>query len=323
MTGSTWYRLLCLGMALCLPIISTAQTYPSKVVKIIVPTAPGGFTDVVARLVGQKLSASLGQQVVIENKQGAGSTIGADAVAKAAPDGHTLLMSSTTHVLGQAVYGRLPYDPIKSFTPVAKLVDSAYVLVVNTKTDFKSVQDLINFARTHPEQIHYASSGNGSSQHLMGAMFCAMTNVKLKHVPYRGSAGATTDLLAGVVETSFAGLPNVLSLIQQGKLRALAVTTAKRIEQLPDVPTLSEAGVSGYDASIWLALLAPAGTPPEIVQRLNKDLMRSMTSTDASKTMFDVGVSLSLLSPADTGEMMVSEMQRWSKVIRDNAIKPE
>jgi tripartite-type tricarboxylate transporter receptor subunit TctC len=206
---------------------------------------------------------------------------------------------------------------------VAKLVDSAYVLVVNTKTDFKSVQDLINFARTHPDQIHYASSGNGSSQHLMGAMFCAMTNAKLKHVPYRGSAGATTDLLAGVVESSFAGLPNVLSLIQQGKLRALAVTTAKRIEQLPDVPTLSEAGVSGYDASIWLALLAPAGTPPEIVQRLNKDLTRGMTSADASKTMFDVGVSLSLLSPADTGEMMVSEMQRWSKVIRDNGIKPE
>ena len=318
-----FFKLLLLCVALSSSTLALPQTYPTKVVKIIVPTAPGGFTDVVARLVGQKLSASLGQQVVIENKQGAGSTIGADAVAKAAPDGHTLLMSSTTHVLGQAVYGRLPYDPIKSFTPVAKLVDSAYVLVVNTKTDFKSVQDLINFARTHPDQIHYASSGNGSSQHLMGAMFCAMTNAKLKHVPYRGSAGATTDLLAGVVESSFAGLPNVLSLIQQGKLRALAVTTAKRIEQLPDVPTLSEAGVSGYDASIWLALLAPAGTPPEIVQRLNKDLTRGMTSADASKTMFDVGVSLSLLSPADTGEMMVSEMQRWSKVIRDNGIKPE
>ena len=238
-----------------------AQAYPNKPIKLIVPFAPGGFTDVVARILGQKLSISLGQPFVIENKAGAGSTIGTDFVAKAAPDGYTLVMVSTTHVISPAIYAKLPYDPIKSFTPVSKLVDSAYVLMVNPKVPVNSVADYIALAKAQPDKIHYASSGNGSSQHLMGGMFAAMTGTKLIHVPYKGSSGAASDLVAGVVESSFAGVPNAMAQVPAGRLKALAVTTAKRIPQLPDVPTMQEAGVPGYEASVWLGLLAPAGTP--------------------------------------------------------------
>ena len=300
-----------------------AQSYPTKPVRIVVPTAPGGFTDVVARILSQKLTMALGQQVVIENKAGAGSTIGADFVAKAAPDGHTLLMTSTTHVLGPAVYPKLPYDTIKSFTPVARLVESAYILVVNPKVPARNVSEFIALAKSQPDAIHYASSGNGSSQHLVGSMFGNMANIQIKHVPYKGSSGATTDLLAGVVESSFAGVPNVLTLVQQGKLRALAVTTPKRIGQLPDVPTLNEAGVTGYNASIWLALLAPAGTPKDVVNRLHTEIVKAMNSADTQKALFDAGVQLSLAAPEETGEFMIKEMDRWGKVIKDMGIKAD
>jgi tripartite-type tricarboxylate transporter receptor subunit TctC len=244
-------------------------------------------------------------------------------VAKSPADGHTLLMSSTTHVLGQAVYGRLPYDPIKSFTPVAKLVDSAYILVVHPSVKANNTREFIALAKGHPDAIHYGSSGNGSSQHLTGALFNAMTGTQLKHVPYRGSSGATTDLLAGTIECSFAGVPNVLPFIQQGKLRALGVTTAKRIEQLPDVPTLAESGVPGYDASIWLALLAPAGTPNDLILKYHNELVKGFSTPDTQKALFDAGVSPAILNPTETGELMLKDMQRWSKVIRDVGIKPD
>jgi tripartite-type tricarboxylate transporter receptor subunit TctC len=300
-----------------------AQSFSGRPIRIIVPAAPGGFTDIVARLTSIRLGAGLGQQVVVENRQGAGSTIGADHVAKSAPDGHTLLMSSTTHVLGQAVYGRLPYDPIKSFTPVAKLVESAYILVTNPSLKATNTKEFIALAKSHPETIHFGSSGNGSSQHLTGALFNAMAGTQLKHVPYRGSSGVTTDLLAGTIECSFAGVPNVLPFVQQGKLRALGVTTGKRIEQLPEVPTLAESGVPGYEASIWLALLAPAGTPTELTHRYHAELAKGFATPDSQKALFDAGVSPAILSPAETGDLMVKDMQRWSKVIRDIGIKPD
>lgn len=300
-----------------------AQTLSSRPIRIIVPAAPGGFTDIVSRLSAMRLTTSLGVQVVVENRQGAGSTIGADYVAKSAPDGHTLLMSSTTHVLGQAVYGRLPYDPIKSFSPVAKLVDSAYILVTHPSVKAQTTRELIALAKSQPDSLHFGSSGNGSSQHLTGALFNAMTGAQLKHVPYRGSSGVTTDLLAGTIECSFAGVPNVLQLVQQGKLRALGVTTARRIEQLPEVPTLAESGVTGYEASIWLALLAPAGTSNEIVSRYHAELLKGFNNPEAQKALFDAGVSPSILPPMETAELMVRDMQRWSKVIRDIGIKPD
>lgn len=297
-----------------------AQAYPNKPIKLIVPFAPGGFTDVVARILGQKLSISLGQPFVIENKAGAGSTIGTDFVAKAAPDGYTLVMVSTTHVISPAIYAKLPYDPIKSFTPVGKLVDSAYVLMVNPKVPVNSVADYIALAKAQPDKIHYASSGNGSSQHLMGGMFAAMTGTKLIHVPYKGSSGAASDLVAGVVESSFAGVPNAMAQVPAGRLKALAVTTAKRIPQLPDVPTMQEAGVPGYEASVWLGLLAPAGTSKEIVARLNAEIAKVMSAPDTKKELYAAGVESDISSPEALGALMSREMDRWGKVIKEAGI---
>ena len=316
-----WLALSAAATTLACPVVRS-QTF-NRPIRIVVPAAPGGFTDIVARLTAIKLGAGLGAQVVVENRQGAGSTIGADHVAKSPADGHTLLMSSTTHVLGQAVYGKLPYDPIKSFAPVAKLVDSAYILVVHPQVKAQNTKEFIALAKAQPDAIHYGSSGNGSSQHLTGALFNAMTGARLKHVPYRGSAGATTDLLAGTIDCSFAGVPNVLQLVQQGKLRALGVTTSRRIEQLPDVPTLAESGVPGYEASIWLALLAPAGTPQELIARDHAELAKGLSTPDAIKTLYDAGVSPGVLNPQETADLMNKDMVRWSKVIRDLGIKPD
>ena len=311
--------LLACGMAQAL----AQSPYPNKSVRLVVPFAPGGFTDVVARILGQKLSAAMGQQFVIENKAGAGSTIGTAEVAKAAPDGYTLVMISTTHTISPWVYKSLPYDPIKSFVPITKLVDSAYVLLVNPKLPANTVKELIALAKAQPDTLHYASSGNGSSQHLMGGLFESLAGVKMKHVPYRGSSGAATDLIAGVVETSFAGVPNALAQVPQGRLRALAVTTARRIPQLPDVPTMQEAGVPGYEASVWLALLAPANTPRDIVNRLNSEISKLMAQADTQTALFDAGVRVAPSTPEALQTYMASEIDRWGKVVKSAGVQME
>lgn len=297
--------------------VAAQASYPDRPVKLIVPFGPGGFTDVVARILGQKLSVAMGQQFVIENKPGAGSTIGTDFVAKAPADGYTLVMVSTAHVLGPWVYKKVPYDALKDFTVVSKLVDSAYVLTVNPKVPAKNVKEFIALAKANPDSIRYASSGNGGNQHLMGGLFATMTDTKIQHVPYKGSSGATNDLLAGIVESTFAAVPNVLPHIQQGKLRALAVTTSKRIPQLPDVPTLAEAGVPGYEASVWLALLAPANTPSDIVSKLNKEIIKILASPDTKKALFDAGVESAYATPEAMTTYMGKEYERWGKVIKD------
>lgn len=300
-----------------------AQTYPTKPVKIVVPFGPGGFTDVVARILGVKLGESLGHAVVIENKPGAGSTIGSDMVAKSAPDGHTLLIVSSTHVISPWIYKNVPYDPIKGFTAVTKLVDSPYVLLTNPKVPAKNVQEFIALAKSQPDKIHFASSGNGSAQHLIGGLFASMTKTQLKHVPYRSSNLAATDLVAGVVESSFAGVPNALAQVPNGRLNALAVTGSKRIPQLPNVPTMQEAGVPGYDATIWLAMLAPAGTPAHIVNRLNSEIAKIMNTPETKKSMFDAGVEVSLSTPEAMSQLMVSELDKWGKVVKEAGVRLE
>jgi tripartite-type tricarboxylate transporter receptor subunit TctC len=314
-----------IAAALCAASLSAvhAQSYPNKPVKLIVPFAPGGFTDVVARILGQRLSTAMGQQFVIENKAGAGSIIGTDFVAKSAPDGYTLVMISTTHVISPWIYKSMPYDPLKGFVAVAKLVDSPYVLLVNPKVPARNVQEFVALAKAAPNTIHYASSGNGSSQHLMGGLFASMTGAPIMHVPYKGSAGAANDLVAGIVESSFAGVPNALAQVPQGRLKALAVTTAKRIPQLPDVPTLQEAGVPGYEASVWLALLAPAGTPRDIVTKLNTEINKLLSSPDTRKALYDAGVEVSTSTPEAMTDYMALEMVRWGKVVKEIGIKLE
>jgi tripartite-type tricarboxylate transporter receptor subunit TctC len=298
-----------------------AQSYPNKSVKLIVPSAPGGFTDVVARILSQRLSTVMGQQFVVENKAGAGAVIGTDFVAKSAPDGYTLVIVSSNHVISPWIYKTVPYDPLKSFVAVAKLVDSPYVLLVNPKVAARNVQEFIALAKAAPNTIHYASSGNGSSQHLMGGLFASLSGAPIKHVPYKGSSGAAIDLVAGIVESSFAGVPNALAQVPQGRLKALAVTTAKRIPQLPDVPTLQEAGVPGYEASVWLALLAPAGTPRDIVTKLNTEINKLMSSPDTRKAMYDAGVEVSTSTPEAMTDYMALEMVRWGKVVKEIGIK--
>jgi tripartite-type tricarboxylate transporter receptor subunit TctC len=316
------FTLVCTAALLSfMSVQAMAQTYPTRPVKIVVPFGPGGFTDVVARILGVKLSESLGQPVVIENKPGAGSLIGTDQVAKAAPDGHTLLIVSSTHVISPWIYKSLPYDPIKSFTPVTRLVDSPYVLLTHPKVPAKNVQEFIALAKSQPDKIHYASSGNGSAQHLIGGLFASMSKTQLKHVPYRSSSLAINDLVGGVVESSFAGVPNALSQVPGGRLNALAVTSAKRIPQMPNVPTMQEAGVPGYDATVWLALLAPAGTPAHIVNRLNADIAKIMNSSETQKAMFDAGVEVSLSTPEALSSLMVSELDKWGKVVKEAGIK--
>jgi tripartite-type tricarboxylate transporter receptor subunit TctC len=311
------YFLIFLATATLFSPIAAYAQYPDRPVKLIVPFGPGGFTDVVARILGQKLSVAMGQQFVIENKPGAGSTIGTDFVAKAAPDGYTLVMVSTAHVLGPWVYKKVPYNALKDFTMICRLVDSAYVFVVNPKVPVKNVKEFIALAKASPDSLRYASSGNGGNQHLMGSLFATMTDTKLQHVPYKGSSGATNDLLAGIVESSFAGVPNVLPHIQQDKLRALAVTTNARIPQLPNVPTLSEAGVTGYEASVWLALLAPANTPADIVNKLNQEIAKVMANPETKKALYDAGVEASYAPPEVMSKYMALEYERWGKVIKD------
>ena len=295
--------------------------YPNKLVKIIVPSAAGGFTDAVARILSQRLSAAMGQQFLVENKAGAGAVIGTDFVAKSAPDGYTLVIVSSNHVISPWIYKTVPYDPLKSFVAVAKLVDSPYVLLVNPKVPARNVQEFVALAKAAPNTIHYASSGNGSSQHLMGGLFASLTGAPIKHVPYKGSSGAAHDLVAGIVESSFAGVPNALAQVPQGRLKALAVTTAKRIPQLPDVPTLQEAGVPGYEASVWLALMAPAGTPRDIVIKLNTEINKLMSTPDTRKAMYDAGVEVSTSTPEAMTDYMALEMVRWGKIVKEIGIK--
>jgi tripartite-type tricarboxylate transporter receptor subunit TctC len=301
------------ALALC----AHAQPYPSKPVKIIVPFGPGGFTDVAARIVQKELAPVIGQPIVIENKPGAGSTIGTTDVARAQPDGYTLVMISTTHVISPHLYKAMPYDALRDFTPVTKLAEGPYVLVTHPSLPVKSVRELIALARSKPDTIDYASSGNGSSQHLVGALFVTMAGAPLSHVPYKGSSQAMNDVLGGQVKVSFVGVPNALPNLPSGKLRALAVSTKKRYSELPDVPTLEEAGVTGFDATIWLGLLAPPNTPREIVQKLNTDITRVLSTPEARKLMASAGVDVATSTPEEFGKLLQSEYDRWGKVVRE------
>jgi len=314
-------RSLLFSVASVLSVVSVfplyAQQYPTRPIKIIVPFGPGGFTDVAARILQKELAPAIGQPVIIENKPGAGSTIGTSEVAKAAPDGYTLAMISTAHVISPHLYRSMPYDALKDFTPVMKLAEGPYVLVIHPSLAVKSVADLIAAARAQPNTIDYASSGNGSAQHLVGALFVTMANAPLSHVPYKGSSQAMNDVLGGQVKVSFVGVPNALPNLQTGKLKALAVTTRKRYAELPDVPTLEEAGVPGYDATIWLGLLAPPATPREVVMKLNAAITRILAEPDAKKLMASAGVEVATSSPEEFAALLRSEFDRWGKVVKE------
>jgi tripartite-type tricarboxylate transporter receptor subunit TctC len=295
-----------------------SQTYPSRPVRIVVPLSPGGFADTPARMLAPRLSEQMGRQFFVENKPGAGGTIGADFVAKSAPDGYTLLLTGTPHVISAHLYKKMPYDALKDFTHIALVASGPYALVVNPqKLAVSSVRELIAAARAQPGKIDFASSGNGSAQHLVGALFNSMAGIDLNHVPYKGSGPAMQDLIAGQVGVSFAGIPNVLGHVKSGRLRALGVTTAKRWSELPDIPTLAEAGVPGYEATLWLNVSGPAGMPAEIVQRLNREIDKALSDPEVQASFRAAGVEATSMGPQELSAFIRAEHEKWGRVVRE------
>jgi tripartite-type tricarboxylate transporter receptor subunit TctC len=307
--------------ALSFALPAAAQQYPARAVKIIVPFGPGGFTDVAARILQKELGPAFGQAIVIENKPGAGSTIGTAEIANAKPDGYTLVMISTAHVISPHLYKQMPYDALKDFTPVMKLAEGPYVLAVHPSLQVKSVQELIALAKQSPGKIDYASSGNGSAQHLVGALFEKMSGADLNHVPYKGSNQAMNDVLGGQVKVTFAGVPNVLPNIASGKLRALGVSTAKRYADMPDVPTIAESGVPGYDATIWLGILAPPHTPREIVNKINAEITKVLSTPESRKLMASAGVDVATSTPEQFAQLLKAELDRWGRVVKETGME--
>jgi tripartite-type tricarboxylate transporter receptor subunit TctC len=310
------HRSLLALVALAAATQAAAQSWPSRPVRLVVPLSAGGFADVPARLLAPRLSTQLGRQFFVENRPGAGGTMGAESVARAEADGHTFLFTATPHVISPWLYKTLAYDALKDFAPVARVASGPYALAVNPQLPVASVAELIAAAKAQPGQIYYASSGNGSAQHLVTEMFAAAAGVKLNHVPYKGSGPAMQDLVSGQVKVSFAGIPNVLNHARNGRLRLLAVTGAARWPDLPEVPTVAEAGVAGYEASLWLAVLAPAATGAEIVQRLHAEIGKALQEADVVQALRGTGVAPSLLGPRELAAFMRAEHEKWGKVVR-------
>jgi tripartite-type tricarboxylate transporter receptor subunit TctC len=308
-------------VALSLLLAATAalaQDYPSRPVRIVVPLSPGGFSDTPARILAPRLSEQFGRQFYVENRPGAGGTIGWDFVAKSAPDGYTLAITGNTLLVGAHLYKNVPYDALKDFTHITMMASGPYVLVINPqKVPVNSVRELIASAKAKPGAIDYASSGNGSSQHLVGALFNSMAGVQLNHVPYKGSGPAMQDLLGGQVGVSFAGVPNVLGQVRSGKLKALGVTTPKRWFALPEVPTIAEAGIPGYEATLWLSISGPAGMPAPIVQRLYAEISKALQDPGLRESFRAVGVEPDATSGEELMRYMRSEDEKWGKVVKE------
>lgn len=300
---------------------ANAQAYPARAVRVIVPFSAGGAADTPGRMLGPKLSEALGQQVVLDNRPGAGSTIGADIVAKSPADGYTLLLVSNTFVISPSLYKKLPYDTLNDFAPVLQFVTSPNVLVVHPSLPVKSVKELVALAKAKPGQIDYASSGNGSSQHLFTALFTSLAGINMNHVPYKGSGQARTDLISGQISVGIPGIASVIQHIKTGRLRALGVTGAKRSPQLPDVPTIAEAGVKGYDADQWIGFVAPAKTPKAIIAKLNTVTEKVLKNPDLVKQLSSVGAEPEYLGPEKFGALIRSELVTWGKVVKSTGMQ--
>jgi tripartite-type tricarboxylate transporter receptor subunit TctC len=306
------------GLVALLPAATaTAQSWPSRPVRLVVPLSAGGFADVPARLLAPRLATQLGRQFYVENRPGAGGTLGTDHVAKAEPDGHTLLFTATPHVISPSLYRMLTYDALKDFAPVSRVAAGPYALVVHPQLGVSSVAELIAAAKARPGEIDYASSGNGSAQHLVTAMFASAAGIRLNHVPYKGSGPAMQDLVSGQVKVSFAGIPNVATHVRNARLRILAVTTATRWPELPDVPTVAEAGVTGYDAALWVALLAPVATPAGVVERLHAEIGKALQEDEVQQSLRAAGLVPALLGPPALGAFLRTEHEKWGRVVRE------
>jgi tripartite-type tricarboxylate transporter receptor subunit TctC len=313
------------GGVAALPAVSRlawAQAYPSRPVRIIVPFAPAGTTDIVARLIGQWLSERLGQQFVIENRPGGAGNIGTEAVVRATPDGYTLLSIDVSATINATLFDKLNYKFIRDIAPVANFVRVANVMVVNPSFPAKSVPEFIAYAKANPGKISVASAGIGTPNHLSGELFKGMAGIDMAHVPYRGGGPAIADLLGGQVHVTFAVVTTAIEYIRGGKLRALAVTSAKRQEALPDIPPMTDF-LPGYEATGWFGLFAPKSTPVEIIDRLNREVNAALADTKMNARLADLGGTVAPGSPADFGQLVADDTEKWAKVIRAANIKPE
>ncbi|KJK26251.1 Bug family tripartite tricarboxylate transporter substrate binding protein [Cupriavidus sp. 2MCAB6] len=316
-------RLLAAGVALAATVggmtgAAYAQgTYPTKPITMIVPFSAGGTTDILARIVGLQLGKVLGQPVVIDNRPGAGGNIGASIAAKAPGDGYTLFMGTIgTHAINQSLYSKLPYDPVKDFAPISRVAMVPNIVVVNPKVPVNNVKELIAYVKANPDKLSYGSSGSGSSMHLSGELFNSMTGLHIQHIPYKGSAPAVNDLLGNQIGLMFDNMPSSYPHVKAGKLRAIAVTSAKRSPALPNVPTVAESGVPGYEATSWFALYATGGTPQPIIDRLNAEVVKILAMPEVKKQMADQGAEPRPEKPAELAAFMKSETAKWAKVVK-------
>jgi len=306
----------------CVGTVASAQGYPNRTIRLVVPFPAGGTTDILAREVAQKLTEVFGQAVVVDNRPGAAGNIGSDLVAKSAPDGYTLLMGTVgTHAINPSLYSKMPYDHVKDFAPVVLVAGVPNVLVVNPALPVNSVSDLIKLAKDKPGQINFASSGSGTSIHLSGELFKTMASVDMTHVPYKGSSPALTDLIGGQVQIMFDNLPSALPQIKGGRLRAIAVTSLKRAPVLPDIPTINESGLPGFEASSWFGVLAPAGTPAPIVARINTEVNKWLQSADAREKLLGQGAEAAGGSPEQFANHIRAESEKWAKVVKASGAK--
>ncbi|MDH1814125.1 Bug family tripartite tricarboxylate transporter substrate binding protein [Comamonas aquatica] len=296
-----------------------ADAYPDKPLTMIVPFSAGGTTDILARIVGQALGQELGQTIIIENKPGAGGNIGAQQASRAKADGYTLFMGTVgTHAINQALYKKLPYDPAKDFAPLSRVANVPNLLVAHPSRPYKTVQEMIAYAKKHPGEVTYGSPGSGASPHVSGALFQSMTGAELTHVPYKGSAPAISDLLGNQIAVMFDNMPSAIQHVRSGKLRPIAVTTAKRSPELPDVPTIAEAGVPGYEATSWFGLWAVAGTPAPILTKLQTALTKVLKDPAVAKKIADQGGEVVIETPAQFDAFIKSEAAKWGKVVKES-----
>ena len=320
--------LLCAVAALVTALPTWADTaYPNKPIRIVVPFTPGGSPDILARTIGQKITESTGTSVLVENIAGAGGTVGADRVAKAAPDGYTLLMGHVgTLAVAPSVYPHLPYDPLKSFVPVAWVARVPNVLAVNPALPVKNVAELVSYLQANPGKVNYGSGGNGSAAHLATEYFKMATHTFVVHVPYRGTAPSVTDAVAGQIQMVFTGAPAIIPMAKSGKLRALAVSSPKRMESMPDIPTLAESGVkglAGFEADQWYGVVAPAGTPVAIVQKLNQLINASLVAPEVTARLKSEGAVATPATPEAFGQLIQNEIKRWRPVVTNAGIKAD
>ena len=306
---------------LCTTLSANAQTYPDKPIRMVVPFAAGGTSDILARFVAPPLTAALGQTVVVDNRPGAGSNLGSEIVAKAPPDGYTLIMATPALASNQALYGKLNYDPVGGFAPVTLVAEIPIALVVHPSMPTKSVKELVTLAKAQPGKLNFGSSGNGGIGHLVGEMFKSATGINMVHVPYKGNGPALVDLMSGVLNLTFTDIAGGMPYIKAGKMRPLAIASKRRSAQLPDVPTMMEAGVPGFEATTWFAVFATGGTPQPIITRLNSEIVKSLNTPEMRERLTGLGCEVVGNKPEELAAFLKAETTKWAKVIKDSGAK--